>query len=94
MRFDVHLVLSWIVLGIVGAYLANRMRAQPLPIWDVLSLAALGALFFGLAGWAILDGLLGSAALAMIGGAAAIGLAPRLQPPPVSKRKWRLVSRP
>ncbi|HKY03203.1 MAG TPA: hypothetical protein VJM53_11705 [Burkholderiales bacterium] len=91
MHFDVNLVLSWIALGIIGAYVANRMRAQPLPILDVLSFAALGGLFFGLAGWAVLDGLLGSAALALIGGAAAIGLAPRLQPPPMGKRKWRVV---
>jgi hypothetical protein len=93
MKLGVELVLSWTVLGVIGGYLANRMRAFPLPLSDLLSFASLGALFFGLAGWAVLDHLAGSTALAAIGGAVAIGLAPRFQTPRTAKRKWRTVFR-
>ena len=93
MKLGVELVLSWVVLGIIGGYLANRMRAHPLPLSDLLSFAILGALFFGLAGWAALGHLAGSTALALLGGAAAIGLAPSFQQKRATKRKWRAVLR-
>lgn len=93
MKLGVELVLSWTVLGVIGGYLANRMRAFPLPLSDLLSFASLGALFFGLAGWAILDHMGGSTALASIGGATAIGLAPRFQQRRAAKRKWRAILR-
>lgn len=93
MNFDVDLVLSWLALGMAGAYLANRMRGHRLPLLDALSFGAVGALVFGLAGWIMLEGMWGSTVLALLGAVTATGLAPHYETMTIRKHKWRAVSR-